>query len=134
MSLKPCLLPRKQRLLKKNLDMIASSSDHFQALIHEFMNQEKAEEVFWDTQEEEVQEPEELRKLNYKFTLAQVQFAKRKQNYEFSLTKAWALEWKVQQNREKEEDSKKVQAPVVASSEREALEDVENVRHEVVAL
>jgi len=98
------------------------------------MNQEKAEEVFWDTQEEEVQEPEELRKLNYKFTLAQVQFAKRKQNYEFSLTKAWALEWKVQQNREKEEDSKKVQAPVVASSEREALEDVENVRHEVVAL
>ena len=114
--------------------MIDSSSNHFQALIHEFMNQEEAEEVFWDTQEEEVQEPEELRKLNYKFTLAQVQFAKKKQNYEFSLAKAWALKWKLQQNREKEEVSKKVQAPVVASSEREALEDVENVRHEVVAL
>ena len=126
MSLKPCLSPRKQRSLKKKLDKIASSSDRFQALIREFTDQEEAEEIFWDTQEEEIQEPEELRKLNYEFTLAQVHFTKRKQNYEFSLAKARALEWKLQQNKEKEEinkkASKKVQTPVIA--EREAPGDV----------
>jgi len=136
MSLKPCLSPRKQRSLKKKLDKIASSSDRFQALIREFTDQEEAEETFWDAQEEEIQEPEELRKLNYEFTLAQVHFAKRKQNYEFSLAKARALEWKLQRNKEKEEVSKKArkktQALVVA--EREAPGDAGNVRREVVAL
>ena len=125
MSLKPCLSPRKQRSIKKKLDKIASLSDRFQTLIHEFTYQE-----------EEIQEPEELRKLNYEFTLAQVHFTKRKQNYEFSLAKAWALEWKLQRNKEKEEVSKKAsrkaQAPVVA--EREAPGDVGNIRREVVAL